>query len=81
MATLEERIAKLEQITGNWDTPPELSLGQTPIALPNGRYNLKESDYQLHVAVDRLVDTEEKATTISLEINGTEKVLVLTTKE
>lgn len=52
--TVEERLAKLEQIVGNWDVPPVLATGGTPVPLPNGRYDLKESDYQLHFALDEL---------------------------
>jgi hypothetical protein len=52
--TVEERLAKVEAILGDWDTPPVLASGGTPVSLPNGRYDLKESDYQLHSAIDQL---------------------------
>lgn len=52
--TVEERLSKLERIVGDWDTPPVLATGGTPVSLPNGRYDLKESDFQLHAALDGL---------------------------
>lgn len=86
MATLEERVQFLETVVGiRWATTHPVEGDLVPENyLPDSRYPLMLSDYQIRLGIAKIegrVDIVEKATTVSLETDGTTQVLILTTKE